>query len=45
MTGPDDYTILKLTQRWVLIGGAWYREAWIRDDRGVRFVAIPDELL
>jgi hypothetical protein len=39
----DSYTVLSLTQRWVLIDGAWYREAWIEDAAGcVRFVAILD---
>lgn len=43
MTG---LTILKLTQHWSLIDGAWYRDAWIRDAAGcVRFVGIRDDLV
>lgn len=39
----DSYRILSLTQRWVRLHGAWYREAWIEDAAGcVRFVAILD---
>jgi hypothetical protein len=42
----ENLTILSLTQQWVLIDGAWYREAWVLDPAGVRrFVAILDELL
>lgn len=40
----NSYRIVQLTQRWVLIEGAWYREAWITDAAGVlRFVAILDD--
>lgn len=47
MSNPlEQFTILSLTQRWVLLEGAWYREAWVLDAAGVRrFVAILDELV
>jgi len=46
MLNLENITVLSLTQRWVLIGGAWYREAWILDAAGVRrFVAIADDLI
>lgn len=42
----ENLTVLSLTQHWVLIDGAMYREAWVEDVAGcVRFVAILDELL
>lgn len=42
----DTYRILQLTQHWVLLDGAWYREAWVEDAAGVvRFVAILDDEL
>lgn len=45
-TTLDSYRIVSLTQHWVLLEGAWYREAWIEDVAGVlRYVAILDELL
>lgn len=45
-TALDSYTIVSLTQRWVLLYGAWYREAWVEDAAGVlRFVAILDDEL
>lgn len=45
-TGLEDLTILSLTRHWVLIDGAWYREAWVADATGApRFVAILDSLL
>lgn len=40
----ETYTVLQWTQHWVLLHGAWYREAWVEDVAGVRrFVAILDE--
>jgi hypothetical protein len=46
MTALENLTVLQLTQRYVLLHGAWYREAWVRDVAGcVRFVAILDDLL
>jgi hypothetical protein len=40
------FTILQLTQQWVLLHGTWYREAWVLDAAGVRrYVAILDELV
>lgn len=46
MNALENLTILSLTQRWVLLDGAWYREAWVRDLGGVvRFVAILDDLI
>jgi hypothetical protein len=45
-TTLDSFTIVSLTQRWVLLHGTWYREAWVQDAAGVlRFVAILDDLL
>lgn len=45
-TGLEDLTIVHLTQQWVRLDGAWYREAYVRDTSGaVRYVAILDELL
>lgn len=42
----ENLTILSLTQHWVLLNGAWYREAWVLDPAGVRrFVAILDDLI
>jgi hypothetical protein len=42
----ESLTIVQLTQHWVLINGAWYRDAWVRDAAGeLRYVAILDELL
>jgi hypothetical protein len=42
----DTYTVVSWTQRWVLLHGAWYREAWVTDVAGVlRFVAILDDTL
>ena len=42
----ENVTILRLTQHWVRLNDAWYREAWIRDLGGcVRYVAILDDLL
>ena len=43
----DDLTIVHLTQHWVRLHGAWYREAWVRENAtgALRFVAIPDEEL
>lgn len=41
MTITQGYTVEQWTQRWVLIDGAWYREAWIIDAAGCRrYVAI-----
>lgn len=46
MNSLENLTVLSLTQRWVLIDGAWYREAWVLDVAGCRrFVAILDDLL
>jgi hypothetical protein len=46
MSNLESLTILSLTQHWVLIDGAWHREAWVRDLAGcVRYVAILDDLL
>ena len=43
-TTLDTYTVRQWTQHWVLIRGAWYREAWIVDAAGcLRFVAILDD--
>lgn len=45
-TPLEQLTILSLTQHWSLIGGAWYRDAWVRDASGAtRLVGILDELL
>ena len=45
-TGLEDLTIVHLTQQWVLLNDAWYREAYVRDSSGsLRYVAILDELL
>lgn len=46
MTGLDDLTIVSLTQHWVRLDDAWYRDAWVVDASGcLRFVAILDDLL
>jgi len=47
MSNPlEQYTVLSLTQHWVLLHGAWYREAWVLDAAGCRrFVAILDDTL
>jgi hypothetical protein len=43
-TTLDAFTVVQYTQRWVMLHGAWYREAWVRDVAGVlRFVAILDD--
>lgn len=40
----DSYRVISLTQRWVRLHGAWYREAWVEDAAGcLRFVAILDD--
>ena len=39
------YSIVSLTQHWFLIDGCYYRDAWVRTDRGeLRFVGIRDDL-
>jgi hypothetical protein len=42
---PDNVEIVELTQHWLLISGVWYRDAWIREDGALRFVAIRDDVL
>jgi hypothetical protein len=46
MLALENLTIVSLTQHWVLVDGAWYRDAWVQDLAGcVRLVGILDDLL
>lgn len=44
MTITQGLTVVQWTQHYVLIDGAWYREAWVEDVAGcLRYVAILDD--